>query len=195
MVATEENTTQRPRCPSWSIPTVEVAAAWPVTKKSRESLRRRRLQSGGTPDNHLCSLPSRAPSHGQRCRGGLKQAQSDSWWWRTPPESIGISRKWMAVARVVKGKEGREKRRQGSEWLLGADPALPLHGRKGTLHDQQALYPSAKGAPPRSSRAVLSTVVQQQMERENSILPLARKQNHGGTTAPLVYCPRQPSNT
>jgi hypothetical protein len=47
-----------------------------------------------------------------------------------------------------------------------------------------APYPATKLRSPRAYDIVLSIVGQHQMRHEKTVLPLAGKQNHGGTTAP-----------
>jgi hypothetical protein len=72
---------------------------------------------------------------------------------RAAPVSLHVSPmgRPMAAARVLgRGERGRERREEGSGWLLG--PTLPpLHSHRGAQHDRRTPYPAAKSRSPRPS--------------------------------------------
>jgi hypothetical protein len=55
---------------------------------------------------------------------------------------------------------------------------------EGALHDRRCPVPVDEGEAATHRDAILSTVEQKEMREEKTFLPLAGKQNHGGTTAP-----------
>jgi hypothetical protein len=84
--------------------------------------------------------------------------------------------------------------RRERKWVRGKERSSQPRGKplflhlsmdeEGPLHDRRCPVPADEDEAATHRDTVLSTVEQKKIRGEKTFLPLAGKQNHGGTTAP-----------